>query len=492
MSELELEQALAQFDRVGTLVRDGRQRQTWRFEFHGHTYYLYFYPRLSGMRAWLRKASAVGEFFRLQSLQKAGIASPHAVAHLSGFKIGSTLGDALIVDAIPDAVSLDDLLRQERIDGKPIPQKRSLFTQAAQLILQIGRLKLGHRTLGLNSFLVANEKVYFNGAGGLRSGGMKLNDLLHLAQDASRYVSRGDLLRGWSQIEPDQFPPLKNSASPKWWNRLANASLGENDDFGQMQVGEWSGSFVKTSQFGCAWSVASRLSPTARDWESAWPILLEQIQSQQLTVLKRDPSGEVLSGDIVLAGRPISIVVKRPRQKVWWRTVLDRFRTGRATRMWQLAWMLVGRAQPCEWPMILMRRRSGPFVADAMVIFERVPGERLDRVDLNSMTPSQRENLFFRAGRIQRQLEQSGMIHYDSKSTNWIVYHDASRGPTPIMLDPYGVRSLNFFLRAWGIRRLLRAMKQHPQYTPTDSLWLCRGYAPSAHLAQEPSTTIGT
>jgi hypothetical protein len=36
-----------------------------------------------------------------------------------------------------------------------------------------------------------------------------------------------------------------------------------------------------------------------------------------------------------------------------------------------------------------------------------------------------------------------------------------------------------------GIERLLRAMKQHPQYTVLDSLALCQGYAPWAPLHQE-------
>ena len=36
-----------------------------------------------------------------------------------------------------------------------------------------------------------------------------------------------------------------------------------------------------------------------------------------------------------------------------------------------------------------------------------------------------------------------------------------------------------------GLNRLLRAMKQHQQYTPQDSLWLCQGYAPWARIAEE-------
>jgi hypothetical protein len=37
----------------------------------------------------------------------------------------------------------------------------------------------------------------------------------------------------------------------------------------------------------------------------------------------------------------------------------------------------------------------------------------------------------------------------------------------------------------WPIDRLLRSMREHPQYTPEDSRWLCLGYAPRARLLRE-------
>ncbi len=37
----------------------------------------------------------------------------------------------------------------------------------------------------------------------------------------------------------------------------------------------------------------------------------------------------------------------------------------------------------------------------------------------------------------------------------------------------------------WPIDRLLRSLREHPQYTPEDSRWVCVGYAPHARLYQE-------
>jgi hypothetical protein len=72
----------------------------------------------------------------------------------------------------------------------------------------------------------------------------------------------------------------------------------------------------------------------------------------------------------------------------------------------------------------------------------------------------------------------------DAKSTNWIVFNDgASAGPLPVLVDVDGVRHYRWATA--GILRLLRAMKQHGQYTPADSLALCQGYAPGAGHAVE-------
>jgi hypothetical protein len=52
------------------------------------------------------------------------------------------------------------------------------------------------------------------------------------------------------------------------------------------------------------------------------------------------------------------------------------------------------------------------------------------------------------------------------------------------LIDVDGIR-----FRRWaalGISRLLRSMKDHPQYTVADSLALCQGYAPfSKKLVQQ-------
>ena len=480
----ELEQALRNFDKIATLLRRRGglvPREDWRFEFDGSAYLLYFYPRQHIVHRAYRISPAMGQFTALQALQRAGIASPRAVAHLSGFRRGDgQIGDALIVESIDGAMSLDELVRTHWIAGTQVPNRRSIVEQVIQIVEAVGKAKLSHRDLGLGSFLVAEGKVYLHSVEDLRGGGMLLRDIYRFWHNVSWFATRTELLRAWSILNPDTMPPKKNQLDAKLWRGLVRRSRRENDDFGKLQIGEWTGHFVKTSRFARPWAAASRFGIRSDDWKSAWPMLLSKIDSDQLEILKRDASGDVLSGEVILSGRPISVIVKRPKRKRWYRYVTELVRPAKAVRMWTKAWQLIARGIACEWPMIVMQKRTLGYVTDALIVFERVPGTSLDKIDLDAIPPREREMLFRRAGRTTRAIERGGLAHYDAKSTNWIVFSDPAGRSIPVMIDVDGVRPLNIWLVAWGIRRLLRAMRQHPQYTPADSLALCQGYAPFA------------
>jgi tRNA A-37 threonylcarbamoyl transferase component Bud32 len=133
--------------------------------------------------------------------------------------------------------------------------------------------------------------------------------------------------------------------------------------------------------------------------------------------------------------------------------------------------------------MLLMEKRKFGYVTNAVLVCQRVAGPTLAQVDLDIFSATERENLFRRVGRILRQIEQFGFAHFDAKASNWIVQADPKLGPTPILIDVDGIRRRKW--TALGIRRLLRSMKEHPQYTPEDSLALCKGYAPYARIDME-------
>jgi hypothetical protein len=52
----------------------------------------------------------------------------------------------------------------------------------------------------------------------------------------------------------------------------------------------------------------------------------------------------------------------------------------------------------------------------------------------------------------------------------------------PIVVDVDGIRWITPSM--WPMKRILRSLREHPQYTAEDSRELCLGYAPRAELVQ--------
>ena len=81
-------------------------------------------------------------------------------------------------------------------------------------------------------------------------------------------------------------------------------------------------------------------------------------------------------------------------------------------------------------------------------------------------------------------------MQYDSKMSNWMIQFDPRLGPTPIMIDVDGIHRTWWRRPMWSIERLLRSMRDHPDYTPDDSRELCLGYAPRAKLVRDAQETV--
>jgi tRNA A-37 threonylcarbamoyl transferase component Bud32 len=477
----ELEQALRDLPRTGTLVKDRGYRQVWRFEHGGKAYFLKFYPHHARKR--LRGSPAMREFFRLQWLQRAEVPAPRAVAVLTGFKLRATAGDLVILDAIEPSIQLDQYLNRLHLNGERAPDHRELMLKVIRLVYKLGQARLGHSDLHLGNFLLKDGELYLLDGYAVHRGGLTRRDVFQLGHSATRYATTGDLIRGWDSLTVGGFPPRRNPISPRIWRKFIERAHGGNRYFGKLTSGGWSGVFFSHFKYPHRWADASRLEIPKSDWEREWPALLRQIEGGGLQALKRGRSGEVLAAEVTLAGRPVSVIVKRPRRRYWYRYLNEIGRGSRARRAWFKAWNLVIRNIPTAWPLLLMERRTLGYVTDAVFICERVPGKDLAVAELDEMTPVDRDNLFRRAGRILRRIERFGFSHFDAKASNWIVKLDEKTGPQPVLVDVDGIRRRQWV--ALGIERLLRSMREHEEYTPDDSLALCQGYAPFAKFARE-------
>ena len=488
MSTAQLESALRDLPKHGRLVKDRGYRQVWRVEVGGRAYYLKFYPRHGQRDAWrrlFRGSPAFREFERLQRLQRAAIPSPRAVAYLAGLRVEERLGDAVILEALEPSVQLDEYLNDHELRGQPVRDRPRLAKQVMQLVYDLGKAKLGHEDLHLGNFLLHDGKVHLLDGYAVRPGGMTSADMFRFAHGAARFATRTELIRGWRLLRPDEPMPRQNPLSAAIWRNWLQRVTGDNRYFGRLDTGDgWRGLFFKQAKYPRPWSNVSRMTFTHAEWEHEWPQLLRRIEADQLDVIKRSRSGDVLSGSLTLGGRPLGVVIKRPRRRYWYRYLNEIGRGARARRAWMKAWKMIFRNVPSAWPLLMMERRKLGYVVDTIIVFERVPGPTLAKVDLDALPPERRDMLLRRVGRILRRIESLGFSHFDAKASNWIVLpDDGRRGEAPVLVDIDGVRQRRWV--ALGIQRLLKSMRSHPQYTPDDSLALCQGYAPFSRMERE-------
>ncbi len=476
----DLENTLKDLPRVGTLVKDRGYRQVWRFEANGKPYYLKFYPREGFfLKRLVRGNPAIREFTRLVAMQKASIPAPRAIAVLSGYRLKDQLGDAVIIEGIEPAVQLDHYLSDFDLRGESVPDRRALVGQVIDLVHQMSLAKLGHADLHLGNFLLREGKVYLLDGYAVRKGGLRMKDLLLLGHSARRFATTADLLRGWFALTSGGRMPPVNRASKRLYRKFLERTTRNNRYFGKLSDDRgWRGHFVKQMKFARRYSIASQMAFDREQWREAWNDLLARLESDQLDIIKRIPKRRrAVRRNCHRWPADPQAIVKRPRKKYWYRYFNSYGRPSRAMRMWTKAWKLYIRNIPAEFPMLVMEKKSFGYVTDSVIVFEQTPGETLAKIDLDTIDASQRDGMFRRVGQTLRKLESLGFAHFDAKSSNWIIREDEVTGPTPILIDVDGVRQYSW--RGEGVSRLLRSLRDHPQYTRDGFvLALCRGYAP--------------
>ena len=461
MAPQDLEQTLRELPKIATPVRLGTQRETWRFEHAGRAYFLHFYLPTTNP---LTRGAAAKEFAALKTLQTLKLPAVRPVALLSGLQFGNRKGDAILTAAIEPATRLDAISPTDHAKARQ---------GVIDWLGRFAKAGLGHTDLKPSSFLLTSDGVLLADAVGLVQDGLLPEHLMQFAHAAGDAATSADRVRAWQALVPngDEVPPRDRHTARRLRQDFKSAAVE------RVIAGEWKGWFLASGR-PVEWSAASQVRVTAEDWQREWPIVLAKLRNNELDVLKRDISGDVQAGQVTLGGVSVDVILKRPRNKYWYRYLYDLFRPSRARRTWTKTLRLFSRGLPIERPLLVIQKRSGEFTAEAIAIFERVPGQTLEEFDLSTLNDNDRENLFRRCGRSLRKIEAGGLAHIDAKSSNWIIFPSQTAGPVPIIIDAYGVRRLNHWLAVMGLHRLLRAMKKHPQYTPADSLHLCQGFAP--------------
>jgi tRNA A-37 threonylcarbamoyl transferase component Bud32 len=273
-------------------------------------------------------------------------------------------------------------------------------------------------------------------------------------------------------------------AELEWRNFIRRRLKRDNNHFGQISTGDWSGAFFRRDKHPRRWSQASRLEINQEDWDRELPPLLDRIARDELAFIKQGNSGDVLSTTLTLGGKSIDVVIKRPKRRYWYRYINQIWRGTRARREWFKAWKMIVRNIPTAWPLLYVEKWHAGYVTDGLIIFEKIEGPMLARVQLDELNSHDRDMLLRRAGRILRRIDRLGFSHFDAKASNWIVRMDEKLGPFPMLVDIDGIRHRRW--TALGVRRLLKSMQENKQYTPADSLSLCQGYTAGTGVQPVP------
>ncbi len=485
MQHAQLEQALRNFSQVATLLSNEPRLQVWSFEFGGHKYFLRLHePVRSKFKRIIFGNPAHREFFYLQRLQILKIPAVRAIALLPGFRIGEKMGDAVLVGPVEGTERLDQHLRRLESESPTSINPNVIGKEIRSVLREFGHAKLGHRDLSMASFMIRDGKVLFYDVLGMHAGFLRKVEVMRLAHSARRFLTRGEIWRAWQELGSGGVPPKRNTASGANHRRIAWTCVRGNEFVSRIRHGTWKGVFTTSFDRTLRYASASRLRITEQQWQEALPALIAGIDAGNFETLKSDASGVVAATECQIGGERVQIVVKRPRRRTLLRMLIDPLRRTRARRTWIKAWKMLARDIPSEFPLLMIERHRFGVPIEGIVVFQRVDGERLDKIDLNSLPATRRYDMFFRLGRVLRLIERSGFSHMDAKSTNWIIHHDDHLAEMPVMLDLDSVR--HYPARGYGLRRLLRAMLEHPQYGPEDSLAICRGYSPWARVVTEP------
>lgn len=501
-----LEAALASLPDIGTPVKVRPYRQVWHFPLNGRTYYLKWYPRKGhALKRLLRGDPAFREYQRLLTLQHHAIPAPRAVAYLSGMLLGGAKGDGVLTAAL-EGTTLDHFLHAH----PPTPrQHRDLTSSLLALTSLLAESDLGHPDLHLGNFLIPppphtpkpadsplptsdvpprtsdiehRTSLFLLDAYPLRpAAGMRLSDLLTLAASARAHgATRSDLLRGWKRLGPPptspnsrDLPPLLNPINKRRWRKSVERYTRPSAYTGRLSVNGWEGLCFLRTKFAPPFSRAAALTLTPDDYAPELTRLLAQLDADTLYPLKRSKSADVLAAEITLAGVPLQVVVKRPFRRYPYRYVTELGRGTRAWRGWWKSWLLLARSLPTAWPLAFLERRVSGVAVDQLLLTERVPGPQLDKLPLDTLSPDARDAAFRKVGGLLRRIDDTGIVHFDTKASNFIVHPQCG----PVLVDVDGVRPYRW--RGEGLRRTLQSLHDHHKsFTPQDAQSLRLGYNP--------------
>lgn len=361
----------------------------------------------------------------------------------------------LITEAIEPSQTLEQLLSEAALKGEHPQEYRTWLMGMIDLLEQLLAAGLSHDDLHLGNFLVQGDRVYLVDAWALRRGRFTTRQLMLLEHSAHGWLSRADRCRVWQAVGPGVRIPVFNSVSQHHWRKWLRRTRHENRYFGRIVTAQGSGFFMRRYPRPLRQSIISRRVIHSQDAAQLW----EQLWRARGAA---DSEAQRVHETITLGETQYDLVLEYDAQ---------------ARRNWHNGWRLIVRGLDTPWPVMVL--------GDRWMVKEACPWPRLSEVHLDDWPDEHRRQFFWRLGRYIREMDDTLLYHPRLLSASFCVRMDEKLGLMPVLADVVPIRARRG--NQWSLPPLLASMKENEAYTPQDSLWICRGYAPGTTVHQEQS-----
>ncbi|MCE5278022.1 MAG: lipopolysaccharide kinase InaA family protein [Planctomycetaceae bacterium] len=495
------------------LVKRNASRSVWHGSVGGQRVYLkQFHARSLGSRLvrGLGVSRARREMHFSAALQRAGVEAVSVLAWTCG---GGR--EWMVSRAVEPACGADAW--HEALAGDRSPAARRRVEQAsaalARMLARMHAAGIFHQDLHCGNILVQD-------AGG--SVELVLMDLHRVAQGrptrpamaanlAQLLCDRGDFTTRSQRLRflKHYLAALGGDGTARGWQMMIEQSaqrhrrtlrakrdrrvLKDNAYFARIKLPRgWRGHVVLASKRKFPPSVACEATFSAAQWAA----LLERPESLlegDCEVLKDSRSSLVVRRSVVMGGREITMHIKRPRRKQWYKILVDCLRPSRPVRAFELGHALLTRRIATALPLAALERRWGPLLLDSILITETVFCPRLNDFfnahlsvppsGEHQLTPAQQRQLaqdvLTEMGRLLQRLHDNNYAHRDLKANNMLVHWRGGRSPGIVLVDLDGLRPVRVLTqrrRFQGLMRLNVSLLNCPVVNHAGQLRMLLGY----------------
>ena len=466
-----------------TLIKSGAGRTIYRVRLAGLDLYVKHFwatTRLSLLHQMIRQGRADKEFHLAHLLDECGVQTIKPVAFGERRRHGVLLESYLLTEAIPDGLTLYELIEQHILTGRvPFPpEARFRFAaELAKLTATIHQTGIEHRDLHEKNIVVRpmpdgtyrfylldlHELQIHRPLGWTRAlkelGRMGRYFTLRTSTvDRLRFFKRYAELRG---LAPDTIKSLARDAErvvltsrAEFWRRRDTRPARKN------------------------------LRIVRYETSSARAFAVEELAAETVYRLMADPDApfdpddgavkhwwkigratRVAEVDLPAIRSGSALIYKQYYFKGWHESIAALFRRNQASRAWNCGASLLLRELPTPRPLLLIHRLRFGLPITSYLITERVPDSMtidryLDRY-LAQLDPTRRQRgqraLLIAAARLLRKLHDRRVTHRDLKATNVLVSaNEDIENPKLWLIDLDGVQTWQAVPEKQRIQNLTR------------------------------------